>query len=140
MTTLSSSSSAFPASASPVVTRHRAGRVALWIAQLALAGLFFLAGSSKLAGAPEMVGLYETIGVGQWFRHATAAIEIAAAVALLVPSLAVFGALLLVPTMIGAIATHLFIVGGSVALPVVLLIASLAIVWARREQLRALGF
>ena len=133
-----SSSSTFPVSASPVVTRHRAGRVALWITQLAVAGMFFLAGSSKLAGAPEMIGLFEAIGIGQWFRYATGAIEVAAAVALLVPSLAVFGALLLVPTMIGAIAAHLFIVGGSVAIPVVLLIASLAIVWARREQLYAL--
>jgi hypothetical protein len=37
--------------------------------------------------------------------------------------------------MAGAIVTHLFIVGGSPALAVVLLIGSLAIAWARRDQL-----
>ena len=59
---------------------------------------------------------------------------------LLVPSLAPFGALLLVPTMVGAIATHLFIVGGSPVPATLLLIGSVAIAWVRRDELaRALS-
>ena len=115
--------------------RHgRTSRVALWALQLALAGMFLLAGSSKLLGAAEMVALFDAIGVGQWFRYVTGLIEVSSAIALLVPSLAVFGALALLATMLGAVATHLFIVGGSPAMPAILLLGS-AVVWERRHQL-----
>jgi len=76
------------------VHQGRAGHIALWIVQIALAAMFLLAGSSKL-----------------------------------------FGALALVATMIGAIAAHLFIVGGSPAMPVILLFGSAGVLWARRNQL-----
>ena len=120
--------------ASPVRS-GRAALVALWFVQIALAGMFLLAGGSKLLGVPAMVGLFDAIGIGQWFRYLTGLVEVGSALALLVPSIAVFGALALVPTMVGAIATHLFIVGGSPAMPAVLLIASAGVVWARRHQL-----
>jgi uncharacterized membrane protein YphA (DoxX/SURF4 family) len=93
--------------------------------------MFLLAGSSKLLGAAAMVGLFDAIGIGQWFRYLTGFIEVGSACALLVPSLAVFGALALVATMVGAIATHLFIVGGSPALPAILLLGSAVVAWAR---------
>ena len=117
------------------VHRSRLALTALWGVQVVLAGMFLLAGGSKLAGAAAMVGLFDAVGVGQWFRYGTGGIEVASAVALLVPSLAAFGAVALVPTMIGAIATHLFIIGGSPAVPVLLLVGSLVIAWARRDQL-----
>jgi putative oxidoreductase len=117
------------------VRRGRTGSVVLWAVQIALAGMFLLVGSSKLLSDPAMVGLFDAIGVGQWFRYLTGLIEVSSAVALLVPSFAVFGALALVATMIGAVTTHLFIVGGSPALPAILLLGSAAVVWARRHQL-----
>ena len=120
--------------ASPVRS-GRAGLVALWIVQIALAGMFLLAGGSKLLGAPAMVGLFDAIGIGQWFRYLTGLIEVGSALALLVPSFAVFGALALVATMVGAIVTHLFIVGGSPAMPAILLVGSAAVVWTRRHQI-----
>ena len=120
--------------ASPV-RRGRTGLIALWAVQIALAGMFLLAGTPKLLGAPVMVGLFDAIGIGQWFRYLTGFIEVGSALALLVPSLAVFGALALVATMVGAIATHLFIIGGSPALPAILLLGSAGVVWARRHQL-----
>jgi putative oxidoreductase len=113
----------------------RTGRVALWGVQIALAGMFLLAGSSKLVGAAAMVALFDAIGIGQWFRYVTGLIEVSSAVALLLPPFAVFGALALVATMVGAVATHLFIVGGSPAMPVILLLGATAVVWARRHQL-----
>ena len=120
--------------ASPVRS-GRAGLVALWVVQVALAGMFLLAGGSKLLGAPAMVGLFDAIGIGQWFRYLTGLIEVGSAVALLVPSIAVFGALALVATMVGAIVTHLFIVGGSPAMPAILLVGSATVVWTRRHQI-----
>jgi putative oxidoreductase len=113
----------------------RTGLTALWLVQIALAGMFLLAGGSKLLGAPAMVGLFDAIGIGQWFRYLTGLIEVGSALALLVPSFAVFGALALVPTMVGAILVHLLIVGGSPALPAILLLGSAGVTWTRRHQL-----
>lgn len=117
--------------------RGRGALIGLWAVQVALAGMFLLAGGSKLAGAPQMVALFSAIGVGQWFRYVTGSIEVASALALLWPPLAPFGALALVATMIGAVGTHLFIVGGSPAVPAALLLGSAFVAWVRRDQLRA---
>jgi uncharacterized membrane protein YphA (DoxX/SURF4 family) len=117
------------------IRRGRPGVIVLWVVQIALAGMFLLAGGSKLLGAPAMVTLFTTIGIGQWFRYVTGLIEVGAALALLVPSIAVFGALALVPTMIGAVAAELFIVGDSAVPPAVLLFGAVGVVWARRHQL-----
>jgi putative oxidoreductase len=117
------------------IRRSLIALIALWGLQVGLAALLFFAGGSKLAGAPAMVALYEAIGVGQWFRYVTGFIEVGSAVALLVPSFVPFGALLLASTMVGAIATHLFLVGGSPAVPALLLLGLLVVVWARRDQI-----
>jgi len=117
------------------IRRGRIGFIALWALQVGLAALFLFAGGSKIAGAPAMVALFDAIGVGQWFRYVTGLIEVVSAVALLVPPFAPFGALLLASTMVGAIVTHLFIVGGSPALPGLLLLGLLVVVWARRDWL-----
>jgi uncharacterized membrane protein YphA (DoxX/SURF4 family) len=117
------------------VRRSRVAFIALWGVQVALAGMFLLAGGSKLAGVPAMVALFDAIGVGQWFRYVTGSIEVVSAVALVVPSFAPFGAVALTATMVGAIAAHLFIIGGSPVVPVLLLLGSLVIAWVRRDQL-----
>ena len=116
------------------VARVSTGRVVLWVGQVLVAGMFLTAGGSKFAGAPDMVAMFDAIGIGQWFRYVTATIEVGSAIALLVPSLAPYGALALVATMTGAVFTHLFIIGGSPLPPLVLGAGSAAIVWARRDQ------
>jgi hypothetical protein len=50
--------------------------------------------------------------------------------------LAVFGAVALVATMVGAIATNLFL-GQSPLPPAILLLVAAAVVWTRRRQLFA---
>jgi len=112
----------------------RLALIALWSVQIVVAGMFLLAGGSKLAGAAAMVALFDAVGAGQWFRYVTGSIEVVSAIALLVPSFAPFGALALVATMVGPIVTHLFIVGGSPAMPAILLLGSAAVVWTRRNQ------
>jgi len=116
------------------VARVSSGRVVLWVGQFVIAAAFMLAGGSKLAGAPAMVGLFNAIGIGQWFRYVTGAIEVGSAIALLAPSLAPYGALALAATMMGAVFTHLFVVGGSPLPPLVLGAGSAAIAWVRRDQ------
>jgi len=116
--------------------RSRASLVALWLTQVALALMFLMAGGSKLAGVPAMVSLFDQVGVGQWFRYVTGIIELTAGIALLIPSAAVFGAMLLIPTMLGAIVINVFVVPASPVMPLLLLLAAAAVAWARRHQLR----
>jgi putative oxidoreductase len=115
--------------------RGRASLIALWLAQVVLAVMFVMVGGSKLAGVPAMVTLFDTIGLGQWFRYVTGAIEVSSAIALLVPSAAIYGALLLIPTMLGAIITNVFVVHTSPVIPLLLLAGAAAVAWARRHQL-----
>ncbi len=115
--------------------RGRAALIALWLMQVALAAMFLMAGGSKLAGAPAMVSLFDAVGVGQWFRYVTGVVEVVSGIALLVPAAAVFGAILLIPTMIGAIITNLLIVHVSPGMPLVLLLGAATVAWVRRRQL-----
>ena len=106
----------------------------LWLLQIAAAGVFFFAGGSKLAGSPQMVQAFATIGIGQWFRYLTGGLEIIGAAGLLFPVTAPLAALLLAGVMIGAVLSHLFIIGGSPAVPAVLLVAMATVAWARRPR------
>jgi uncharacterized membrane protein YphA (DoxX/SURF4 family) len=118
----------------------KAGNVALWVLQVAAAAMLGMAGFAKLTGAPEMVGLFDAIGVGQWFRYVTGILEVGGAILLLVPALAGAGALLLAGVMLGAVLTHLFVIGGSPVVPLVLMIVLAVIAYGRRERtLRLLG-
>jgi uncharacterized membrane protein YphA (DoxX/SURF4 family) len=114
-----------------------AATIALWTAQLAAAGMFAFAGTLKLAGNALMVQEFAIIGLGQWFRYLTGAIEVAGAVALLIPATAAFGAIALAITMVGAVIAHLFVIGGSPAIPIILLAITTTIAWRRRESLQA---
>ena len=120
----------------PIASTGRGAQIALWVVQIVLAAMFIFAGGSKLLGAAAMVDLFNAIGFGQWFRYVTGAIETSGAVMLLIPSAAVFGALLLIPTMIGAVATNLLL-GQSPVPPLVLLIGVSGVAWARRGQLQS---
>ena len=108
--------------------------VSLWILQIAAAGMFLMVGFFKLAGDPQMVGLFDAIGLGQWFRYLTGSVEVLGAILLLIPRLSGLGALLLVPAMLGAVATHLFVVGGSALPATILLIVTGIIAWGRRQR------
>jgi putative oxidoreductase len=113
-------------------------RIGAWTVQGIVAAAFLAAGVAKLAGAPFMVDIFEQIGVGQWFRVVTGAVEVTGAVALLVPGLASVGALWLGGTMVGAVATHLFVLHTSPVPAIVLGLLNTAIVYLRRDELVAL--
>jgi uncharacterized membrane protein YphA (DoxX/SURF4 family) len=110
-----------------------------WVLKI-LAGLAFLAaGGSKLAGVEDMVAVFDQIGFGQWFRYVTGIIEVVGAVLLFLPGRAVYGAGLLICTMIGAVLTHLFLIGGSPVPALVLLIICAVIAWMHREQMSGIA-
>jgi putative oxidoreductase len=108
--------------------------VGLWILQIGAAGMFLMVGFFKLTGDPQMVGLFDAIGLGQWFRYVTGSLEVLGAVLLLIPRLSGLGALLLMGVMLGAVPTHLFVVGGSPLLAITLLIVTGVVAWGRRKR------
>ncbi len=119
--------------ATPAARPAMAWSVALWGVQALLALAFLAAGGSKLAGAEPMVENFEKVGMGQWFRVLTGVLEIAGAVALLVPRAAFYGALLLACVMAGAVVAHLAMpLGGSPAAPAVLGMLAAAVAYFRR--------
>jgi putative oxidoreductase len=114
--------------------------IALWLMQVGVAGMFFMAGGNKLLGNPQMVGLFEAIGIGQWFRYVTGSLEVIGALLILIPAYSGVGGLLLTGVMGGALATHLFIIGGSPTLAIILFVASLIVAFGRRDRtLKLLG-
>jgi putative oxidoreductase len=108
--------------------------VGLWILQIGAAGMFLMVGFFKVTGDPQMVGLFDAIGLGQWFRYVTGSLEVLGGVLLLIPRLSGLGALLLMGVMIGAVPTHLFVVGGSPLLAITLLIVTGIVAWGRRQR------
>jgi putative oxidoreductase len=113
-------------------TEGKLMNILLWTLQILSAALFIMAGSSKLAGSEQVVEMFQAIGLGQWFRYLTGGLEVIGGIALLIPQMALFGALLLAVVMVGAVITHLFVVGGSPAMALVLLLVMSLIAWGRR--------
>jgi putative oxidoreductase len=138
MTTLTLQNRPASTNLSPERTRRSPARTfALWLLQIGAAAIFLAAGLSKLASATAMVQMFDAVGVGQWFRYVTGSIEVTGALMLLVPGLASFGALALAAVMLGAIGTHLFVIGGNPSMPVVLLAATAYVAWTRSAERQA---
>ena len=108
--------------------------VALWVLQIAAAGMFLMVGFLKLSGDPQLVGLFEAIGIGQWFRYLTGALKVAGAFLLLIPGTSGLRALTLAGVMAGAVVTNVFIVGGSPLGPIILLVVTAVVAWGRRQR------
>ena len=114
-----------------------AKNVGLWALQIVTAAAFLMAGFGTLSGYPMMVETFDKIGIGQWFRYVAGAIEVASGILLLIPRMALVGAALLVCTMIGAVLSHLLLIGGSPVPALVLLCFAAIILWGRFETLKA---
>jgi uncharacterized membrane protein len=92
-----------------------------------LAAVFVFTASRKFMGHPVPVATMEALGAGQWLRIAIGVAELAGAIGLLVPRLAGLAASCLALLMLGAVGTHLLLVGGSAVPALVLLAASAAV-------------
>ncbi len=78
----------------------------LLAAVILLQTLFF-----KFSAAPESVYIFSRIGIEPWGRIGTGVAELIAAVLLLIPSTIALGSVMGIGIMLGAIATHLFVLG-----------------------------
>ena len=85
----------------------RVKTIAAWVLSALLALTFLAAGGSKLAAAPYQVQLFAMLGFPGWFMYVTGIIEIAGAIALLIPRYAAAGAVIIICVMLGALASVL---------------------------------
>jgi hypothetical protein len=107
----------------------------MWSIQILLAMVFISVGMAKLTGVEAMVQMFRQIGLGQWFRYFTGIVELASGLLMFSAVYAPVGATLLVCTMIGAVLTHLFLIGGS-AMPAFLLgaLSGILLILKRNEM------
>jgi putative oxidoreductase len=121
-----------------IKTRASAGRrlagAGLWVLQVMAAGTFLMAAMGKFTGAEPSASTFAAIGLGDWFRYLVAVLEVAGAVALLVPPLSGAAGLALAVMMVGAVATEAFVSGGPIAFPLVLLVMCAVIAWGRGDR------
>lgn len=80
--------------------------IRLITAIILLQTLFF-----KFTGAAESVFIFSKMGVEPWGRWFSGIVELIAAILLLLPSTQIFGALISVGVMFGAILSHIFVLG-----------------------------
>jgi hypothetical protein len=65
----------------------------------------------KFSAAPESVYIFTQVGIEPWGRIGTGVAELVASLLLLVPRTIVLGALMSAGIMLGALVTHLFVLG-----------------------------
>lgn len=121
-----------------------------WVMQLAAAGILLQTLFFKFTGADESVYIFSSLAefvhvpaVEPWGRIGSGVMELIAAMLLLIPATAVFGAILAIGLMAGAILTHLLVLGIDVrgdggllfGLGVAVVVASLVVIGLRRDAL-----
>jgi hypothetical protein len=134
-------SAAFTAPTTRVVAesarpRGRRARLALRTVQVLLA-LFYAFASAlpKLIAHPSAVESFDRIGWGSAGMYTIGALELAGAVALLIPVLQSVAAMALSALMVGAFIVQLTVFDGQYAATPLILIVPLALIaWARRGQ------
>jgi hypothetical protein len=124
----------------------RSETIVSWVLQLVVAGILFQTLFFKFTGAEESVYIFSTLGIEPWGRIASGAAELVAVALLLYPPTVIYGAVLSLGVISGALVSHtkLGIVvrddGGLLFLLAVLVFfSSLAIVYLRRAELPLIG-
>ncbi|MGW3204985.1 DoxX family protein [Streptomyces sp. NPDC001135] len=124
--------------------RRRAARITLRSVQVLLALFYGIASAlPKLIAHPSAVESFDKIGWGSGAMYTIGALELAGAVALLIPVLQSVAAVALSALMAGAFIVQLTVFDGqNAATPLILMVPLAVIAWARRghngELLRSL--
>ncbi|MFF5368688.1 DoxX family protein [Streptomyces sp. NPDC013187] len=141
---MSEITAAVPADATPagvviaesVTARGRRARIALRALQVLLA-LFYAIASAlpKLIGHASAAESFERLGWGSAGMYTIGALELAGAIALLIPVLQSVAAMALSALMVGAFIVQTAVFDGQyAATPVILLVPLTLIAWARRRH------
>ena len=118
-----------------------------WCLQMLAAGILLQTLFFKFTGAEESVYIFSTLGAEPAGRIGSGIVELIAAILLLVPSTAVFGAALAIGLMTGAIASHVTVLGIAVkgdggllfGLALTVFVSAGVVLYLRRTDLPFLG-
>jgi putative oxidoreductase len=121
--------------------------LASWALQLVVAVILLQTLFFKFTGAAESVYIFSTLGVEPWGRIGSGIVELIAAVLLLVPATVTVGAALALVVIVGAIVSHLTVLGIEVQgdggllffLALTVFIGSAAILFLRRSEIPVIG-
>ncbi len=114
----------------------RAANIGLWVLRVLAAAVFVFTGLQKVTADPQQVAGFEAMGLGIVGMYLIGSLELAGAVALLVPRLAGLAALCLVALMIGAVVATFLTMGLTplLAIPVVTGVVVAVIAWGHRHS------
>jgi putative oxidoreductase len=118
-----------------------------WILRIVVAVILLQTLFFKFTGAEESVYIFSTVGAEPWGRYGSGIVELIAAVLVLVPSTAGYGAILTVGVATGAILSHLTLLGIEVrgdggllfGLAVTIFVCGLALLAIHRRELPIVG-
>lgn len=118
-----------------------------WLLQIVVAVILLQTLFFKFTGAPESIYIFTTVGAEPWGRYGSGVMELVAAALLLIPGTVAIGALLAVGVGVGAIFSHLTLLGIEVqgdggllfALACVVLVASAIVLALHRRELPIVG-
>jgi len=82
-----------------------------WIIKLTAVVILLQTLYFKFTGAPESVYIFSTLGIEPFGRIGSGIVELIASILILIPRTTLLGALLGLGTMLGAILSHLFVLG-----------------------------
>jgi uncharacterized membrane protein YphA (DoxX/SURF4 family) len=116
----------------------------LWICRIVAAVILLQTLFFKFSAAPESVYIFSTVGMEPYGRIGTGIVELISAILILIPRYSLYGAFLAILIMLGAIGSHLFVLGIEVMndggqlfiYAVVVLICSMIIVYAYTKRVR----
>ena len=117
-----------------------------WLLRLVAAVILLQTLYFKFTGASESVYIFSTLGAEPWGRIGSGVAELVAAVLLLWPSTVLWGALLSLGVISGALLSHLFLLGISIQgdggllffLALVVFVCSAVLVWLHRSEALAM--
>jgi uncharacterized membrane protein YphA (DoxX/SURF4 family) len=85
--------------------------ILIWIVKLTAVIILVQTLFFKFTGAEESVYIFQTLGIEPLGRIGSGVVELVASILILIPRTTLLGALLALGTMIGAIFSHIFVLG-----------------------------
>lgn len=123
-------------------------KIFIWALRLIAAAILLQTLYFKFTGAEESVHIFRTLGMEPWGRYGSGVAELVAAILLLIPRYTIYGALMGMGVMSGAIFSHLLtplgidIMGDGgllFGLAVVVFLCCAVLAWIFRREIPLLG-
>lgn len=117
--------------------------IILWIVKLTAVVILLQTLYFKFTAAEESVYIFQTLGIEPFGRIGSGVVELIASILILIPRTTLLGAILGLGTMLGAIFSHIFVLGIEVQndggtlfiLAVITLLSCLLLVYAARNKI-----